>query len=201
MPPQPHPPSPPGNLRRLDSKIWRACAGTSVQIPIVYSRVYYFPQGHVEQSSPPPTFLSPKVLSILSFFAESLLLISSLIRLSMRFSLGSSSILFTLNRTSSTVHWSLLGAKTTLPLWLRTKSCPLWRFSLRPMPTTTADSPSRGSVPTQSDQRQRTHKQVTSSDANSGSVHWFSCHDLLVRLWASAPGGEPGWACELSGDR
>ena len=63
MPPQPHPPSPPGNLRRLDSKIWRACAGTSVQIPIVYSRVYYFPQGHVEQSSPPPTFLSPTVLS------------------------------------------------------------------------------------------------------------------------------------------
>ena len=63
MPPQPHPPSPPGNLRRLDSKIWRACAGTSVQIPIVYSRGYYFPQGHVEQSSPPPTFLSPTVLS------------------------------------------------------------------------------------------------------------------------------------------
>ena len=121
-----------------------------VQIPIVYSRVYYFPQGHVEQSSPPPTFLSPKVLSILSFFAESLLLISSLIRLSMRFSLGSSSILFTLNRTSSTIHRSLLGAKMMSPLRVRIKSCPSWRFSRCPMPTTAADSSSQGSEPTQS---------------------------------------------------
>lgn len=61
MPPQP--PHPPTSPRRLDSKIWRACAGNSVQIPSVHSRVYYFPQGHVEQSSSRPTFVSPLVLS------------------------------------------------------------------------------------------------------------------------------------------
>ncbi|KAG2709178.1 hypothetical protein I3843_05G206000 [Carya illinoinensis] len=59
----PRDPSPANNLRRLDPKIWRACAGNSVQIPTVHSRVYYFPQGHVEQSSSRPTFLSPLVLS------------------------------------------------------------------------------------------------------------------------------------------
>lgn len=36
----------------MDPRIWRACAGSSVQIPSVNSRVYYFPQGHVEQSCP-----------------------------------------------------------------------------------------------------------------------------------------------------
>ncbi|KAK9994577.1 hypothetical protein SO802_024280 [Lithocarpus litseifolius] len=73
--------------------------------------------------------------------------ISSPIRLSTRFSPGSSSILFTLNRTSSTVHRSLLGAKTTLPLRVRIKSCPSRRFSRLPLPTTAVDSPSRGSEP------------------------------------------------------
>ena len=65
-------------------------------------------------------------------------MISSSFRLLTRFSPGSSSILFTLNRTSLTVHRSLLGAKTTSPLRVRTKSCPSWRFSCRPMPTTAA---------------------------------------------------------------
>ncbi|CAK9160309.1 unnamed protein product [Ilex paraguariensis] len=46
----------------VDPTIWRACAGTSVQIPTVNSRVYYFPQGHSEQSSTVP-FLSPLVHS------------------------------------------------------------------------------------------------------------------------------------------
>ncbi|XP_006302016.2 auxin response factor 17 [Capsella rubella] len=49
--------------RGVDPTIWRACAGASVQIPQLYSRVYYFPQGHVEHccassplsSSPPPS--------------------------------------------------------------------------------------------------------------------------------------------------
>ncbi|KAA8546350.1 hypothetical protein F0562_002911 [Nyssa sinensis] len=49
-------------LRQMDSTIWKACAGTSVQIPTVDSRVYYFPQGHAEQSSSPPLF-SPLVSS------------------------------------------------------------------------------------------------------------------------------------------
>ncbi|KAG2701010.1 hypothetical protein I3843_06G022800 [Carya illinoinensis] len=51
------------NLRRLDPKLWRACAGNSVHIPTVHSRVYYFPQGHVEQASSRPNFLSPLVQS------------------------------------------------------------------------------------------------------------------------------------------
>ncbi|KAJ7965644.1 Auxin response factor [Quillaja saponaria] len=64
MPPAPQPqPQTATQLRRLDPKIWRACAGTSVQIPIVNSRVYYFPQGHLEQTSSPPQFLSPHLLS------------------------------------------------------------------------------------------------------------------------------------------
>ncbi|KDP32733.1 hypothetical protein JCGZ_12025 [Jatropha curcas] len=48
------------DLRLVDPRIWRACAGSSVQIPIVNSRVYYFPQGHLEQSSSSasPSFLS-----------------------------------------------------------------------------------------------------------------------------------------------
>ncbi|XP_059630862.1 auxin response factor 17 [Cornus florida] len=49
-------------LRQMDPSIWKACAGTSVQIPTVDSRVYYFPQGHSEQSSSPPLF-SPLVSS------------------------------------------------------------------------------------------------------------------------------------------
>nr|WGH73287.1 binding protein transporter ARF17A [Mangifera indica] len=36
----------------VDPQIWRACAGSSVQIPALNSRVYYFPQGHVEQACP-----------------------------------------------------------------------------------------------------------------------------------------------------
>ncbi|KAJ7959077.1 Auxin response factor [Quillaja saponaria] len=59
------PPQPPAaaQLRRLDPKIWRACAGTSVQIPTVNSRVYYFPQGHLEQTSSAPQFSSRLLLS------------------------------------------------------------------------------------------------------------------------------------------
>ncbi|KAF6155510.1 hypothetical protein GIB67_017865 [Kingdonia uniflora] len=40
----------------LDPSIWRCCAGSSVTIPTVNSRVYYFPQGHAEQASSPPDF-------------------------------------------------------------------------------------------------------------------------------------------------
>ncbi|KAF8404190.1 hypothetical protein HHK36_009073 [Tetracentron sinense] len=46
------------DLHGLDPKIWKACAGSSVKIPTVDSRVYYFPQGHAEQSSSPVEFSS-----------------------------------------------------------------------------------------------------------------------------------------------
>ncbi|KAL8162402.1 LOW QUALITY PROTEIN: hypothetical protein V2J09_013891 [Rumex salicifolius] len=45
-------------LRQVDPEIWKACAGTSVQIPAMNSRVYYFPQGHMEQSSSPQSVIS-----------------------------------------------------------------------------------------------------------------------------------------------
>ncbi|XVF39434.1 hypothetical protein PTKIN_Ptkin01aG0034300 [Pterospermum kingtungense] len=50
-------------LRHVDSRIWKACAGSSVQIPTVNSRVYYFPQGHVEQASGSTHSLSSLLLS------------------------------------------------------------------------------------------------------------------------------------------
>ncbi|KAL1819749.1 hypothetical protein ACET3Z_014618 [Daucus carota] len=49
-------------LLKVEPSIWRACAGTSVHIPAVNSRVYYFPQGHSEQSASTPTF-SPLVFA------------------------------------------------------------------------------------------------------------------------------------------
>ncbi|KAE8719540.1 Auxin response factor 10 [Hibiscus syriacus] len=58
------PPRPPAaEVRHVDLRIWRACAGSSVRIPIVNSRVYYFPQGHVEQSCGSAPLLSSIVLS------------------------------------------------------------------------------------------------------------------------------------------
>ncbi|XVE95384.1 hypothetical protein REPUB_Repub02eG0092600 [Reevesia pubescens] len=50
-------------VRHVDSRIWRACVGSSVQLPTVNSRVYYFPQGHVEQSCASTPILSSLVLS------------------------------------------------------------------------------------------------------------------------------------------
>ncbi|KAE8718662.1 putative Protein grpE [Hibiscus syriacus] len=58
------PPRPPAaEVRHVDLRIWRACAGSSVRIPSVNSRVYYFPQGHVEQSCGSAPSLSSLVLS------------------------------------------------------------------------------------------------------------------------------------------
>ncbi|KAL5716952.1 Auxin response factor 18 [Ranunculus cassubicifolius] len=34
----------------LDSQLWHACAGGMVQMPLLNSRVFYFPQGHAEHS-------------------------------------------------------------------------------------------------------------------------------------------------------
>ncbi|CAL0307845.1 unnamed protein product [Lupinus luteus] len=39
-------------LSHVDREIWQACAGAAVQIPNINSRVYYFPQGHLEHASP-----------------------------------------------------------------------------------------------------------------------------------------------------
>lgn len=54
--------SSPNHLRSIDPSIFHACAGNSVQIPAINSRVYYFPQGHSEQSLSTPKF-SPCVYS------------------------------------------------------------------------------------------------------------------------------------------
>jgi len=56
------PPSP-KNATTLNPKIWRAIAGAAVQIPTVNSRVYYFPQGHMDQATSLPNNLSPLLLS------------------------------------------------------------------------------------------------------------------------------------------
>nr|DAD24393.1 TPA_asm: hypothetical protein HUJ06_025857 [Nelumbo nucifera] len=45
-------------LRNIDPHIWKACAGSSVEIPVVGTKVYYFPQGHAEQASSAPNFSS-----------------------------------------------------------------------------------------------------------------------------------------------
>ncbi|CAH2067766.1 unnamed protein product [Thlaspi arvense] len=65
-------------LREVDPRIWRACAGASVQIPSLYSRVYYFPQGHVEHccassvisSFPSSTSPVPCVVSSIELLAD-----------------------------------------------------------------------------------------------------------------------------------
>ncbi|KAL9271674.1 Auxin response factor 18-like protein [Drosera capensis] len=48
-----HPAPPPPEQRRneVDPKIWKACAGNSVEVPRINSRVLYFPQGHIEHAS------------------------------------------------------------------------------------------------------------------------------------------------------
>ncbi|KAK7282770.1 hypothetical protein RIF29_11808 [Crotalaria pallida] len=61
QPNPPPPPLPPSHPSPLDPNIWRACAGASVQIPTLNSRVYYFPQGHLDQASSPPNSLSHRL--------------------------------------------------------------------------------------------------------------------------------------------
>lgn len=63
LPPSRQPPPPQQQPSRLPPKLWRACAGASVEIPTLHSRVYYFPQGHLEHASPSPSSLSPRLLS------------------------------------------------------------------------------------------------------------------------------------------
>ncbi|KAJ0087328.1 hypothetical protein Patl1_08446 [Pistacia atlantica] len=70
-------PSSPSEPCPVDPRIWRACAGSSVQIPTLNSRVYYFPQGHVEQSCPSVTVplskpFIPCIVSHVEFLADPL---------------------------------------------------------------------------------------------------------------------------------
>ncbi|MED6191729.1 Arf17p [Stylosanthes scabra] len=64
----------------IPPKFWRACAGISAQEPpVVNSRVYYFPQGHIDQAASKPRNLShllyskpviPCRVSAVNFFAD-----------------------------------------------------------------------------------------------------------------------------------
>ncbi|KAH0463504.1 hypothetical protein IEQ34_008086 [Dendrobium chrysotoxum] len=38
------------NEKFLDSQLWHACAGGMVQMPLINSKVFYFPQGHAEHA-------------------------------------------------------------------------------------------------------------------------------------------------------
>lgn len=48
-----------GEKDGLYTELWKACAGPLVEVPQANERVYYFPQGHMEQVS---VFLSFLVL-------------------------------------------------------------------------------------------------------------------------------------------
>ncbi|GLT41391.1 hypothetical protein SLA2020_154580 [Shorea laevis] len=72
-------PPPPSDLRHLDPRVWRACAGSSVQIPALHSRVFYFPQGHIQHSCRSAPVLStlayskpliPCIVSAVHFLAD-----------------------------------------------------------------------------------------------------------------------------------
>ncbi|XP_031273060.1 auxin response factor 17 [Pistacia vera] len=70
-------PSSPSEPCPVDPRIWRACAGSSFQIPTLNSRVYYFPQGHMEQSCPSVTVplskpFIPCIVSHVEFLADPL---------------------------------------------------------------------------------------------------------------------------------
>ena len=46
----------------LDSRLWHACAGGMVQMPVVNAKVFYFPQGHAEHACGPVDFrVYPKI--------------------------------------------------------------------------------------------------------------------------------------------
>lgn len=38
-----------GKINDLYTELWKACAGPLVEVPRHGERVYYFPQGHLEQ--------------------------------------------------------------------------------------------------------------------------------------------------------
>ncbi|XP_057730134.1 auxin response factor 17-like [Arachis stenosperma] len=63
----------------IPAKFWRACAGISARAPVMNSRVYYFPQGHIYQPASKPRNLSSLVysrpvipcrVSAVNFFAD-----------------------------------------------------------------------------------------------------------------------------------
>lgn len=52
----------------LYAELWKACAGPLVEVPRRGERVYYFPQGHVEQVSLNFLSVSWKIFVSMSFF-------------------------------------------------------------------------------------------------------------------------------------
>ncbi|XP_045831045.1 auxin response factor 17-like [Trifolium pratense] len=48
---------------RVDPKLWQSCAGDSIKIPKLHSKVYYFPQGHLEHSNPSPSTQSLSLIN------------------------------------------------------------------------------------------------------------------------------------------
>ncbi|KAL0702083.1 hypothetical protein Bca4012_058205 [Brassica carinata] len=71
------PPSATADIRHeIDPKIWRACAGASVQIPALFSRVYYFPQGHAEHCCPSSSVISSAVASPIPCVVSSISLLA-----------------------------------------------------------------------------------------------------------------------------
>ena len=47
----------------VDPKIWRAIIGSNFQIPPINSKVYYFPQSHIEHANSPLQFPNPEIFS------------------------------------------------------------------------------------------------------------------------------------------
>ncbi|XP_027332667.1 auxin response factor 17-like isoform X2 [Abrus precatorius] len=58
---------PPPHPRRVDQKLWQACAGATVKIPALHSRVYYFPRGQMEHASPSRNLSLPPLIRSLPF--------------------------------------------------------------------------------------------------------------------------------------
>ncbi|CAH8335962.1 unnamed protein product [Eruca vesicaria subsp. sativa] len=77
---------------QLYTELWKACAGPLVDVPLAGERVYYFPQGHMEQlvastnqgieSEKIPDFkLPPKILcQVLSVMLKSMKQMRSTLR-------------------------------------------------------------------------------------------------------------------------
>ncbi|KAL1309977.1 hypothetical protein AAHE18_17G216500 [Arachis hypogaea] len=69
----------PSSPTPIPAKFWRACAGISARAPVMNSKVYYFPQGHIDQAASKPRNLSSLVyarpvipcrVSAVNFFAD-----------------------------------------------------------------------------------------------------------------------------------
>lgn len=57
-------------------ELWKACAGPLVDVPTTGERVFYFPQGHMEQVSTKFRSLFGKSLIFILFFCGKILLLN-----------------------------------------------------------------------------------------------------------------------------